>query len=250
MLENRIKLAKDLLNERGNFFLNIDDNGSMYARMLLDDIFGKENFKNEIIWCYEKPGSPIDRLKNNHSTILFYAVSKNSVFNQIYVPRSGETTLTRREGRFETNYEGKISPDWWIDIPSFATMMTAGERTVHNLGVYFATQQPEKLLKRIIQISDTGSNSDIILDFFAGSGVTIAVAHKLRKKWIGIELGEHFYTIVLPRMKKVLVYDKTGISRDKDVKEKYNENNAGGFFKYQVLEQFEDTIGNIEEWKS
>jgi adenine specific DNA methylase Mod len=246
MLENRIRLAKELLNEKGNFFLNIDENGYMYARILLDEIFEKNSFRNEIIWCYEKPGSPADRLKNNHSIILFYAVSENSVFNQIYVPRKGEIALTKREGRFETNYEGKIAPDWWIDIPSFATAMTAGERTVHSLGVHFATQQPEKLLKRIIQMSDTGSNSDIILDFFAGSGVTIAVAHKLRRKWIGIEMGEHFYTIILPRMKKVLAYDESGISKEKDVKEKYNENNAGGFFKYFELEQFEQTLRNMK----
>ena len=61
-----------------------------------------------------------------------------------------------------------------------------------------------------------------------------------------MEMGEHFYTVVLPRMKKVLAYDKSGISKEKDVKEKYNKNTAGGFFKYQVLEQYEDSLDNIE----
>jgi adenine-specific DNA-methyltransferase len=84
------------------------------------------------------------------------------------------------------------------------------------------------------------------MDFFLGSGTTTAVAHKLKRKWIGVEMGEHFWTIVLPRMKKVLYYDKSGISKEKDVKEKYNENNAGGFFKYQIIEQYEDTLDNIE----
>jgi len=59
-------------------------------------------------------------------------------------------------------------------------------------------------------------------------------------------MGEHFWTVVLPRMKKVLAYDKSGISKEKDVKEKYNEKSAGGFFKYQILEQYEDTLDNIE----
>ncbi|MGB9877916.1 MAG: site-specific DNA-methyltransferase, partial [bacterium] len=63
-----------------------------------------------------------------------------------------------------------------------------------------------------------------------------------KRKWIGVEMGEHFYSIVLPRMKKVLFYDKSGISKEKDVKEKYNENNAGGFFKYYELEQYEDVL--------
>jgi len=84
------------------------------------------------------------------------------------------------------------------------------------------------------------------MDFFLGSGTTTAVAHKLGRKWIGVEMGEHFWTVVLPRMKKVLAYDKSGISKEQDVKEKYNEKTAGGFFKYQVLEQYEDVLDNLE----
>jgi len=68
------------------------------------------------------------------------------------------------------------------------------------------------------------------MDFFLGSGTTTAVAQKLRRKWIGIEMGDHFWTVIIPRMKKVLFYDKSGISKDKDVKKIYNENQAGGFF--------------------
>jgi adenine specific DNA methylase Mod len=82
------------------------------------------------------------------------------------------------------------------------------------------------------------------MDFFSGSGTTIAVAHKLKRKWIGIEMGEHFYSVILPRMKRVLAHDKSGISKEKDVKEKYNEKNAGGFFKYYELEQYEETLAN------
>ena len=108
------------------------------------------------------------------------------------------------------------------------------------IGLYFETQKPEKLLKRVIEtVSNEG---DLVMDFFLGSGTTTAVAHKLRRKWIGVEMGEHFYSVVLPRMKKVLAYDKSGISKEKDVKEKYNENNAGGFFKYYELEQYEDVL--------
>ncbi|MFN4220626.1 MAG: DNA methyltransferase, partial [bacterium] len=119
-------------------------------------------------------------------------------------------------------------------------------------GWSFPTENSEILLKRVIE-STTNTpdpskegNRDIVMDFFLGSGTTTAVAHKLGRKWIGIEMGEHFWTVVLPRMKKVLFYDKSGISKEKDVKEKYNENNAGGFFKYQILEQYEDTLDNIE----
>jgi len=67
------------------------------------------------------------------------------------------------------------------------------------------------------------------MDFFLGSGTTTAVAHKLGRKWIGVEMGEHFWTVVLPRMKKVLAYDKSGISKEQDVKETYNEKLLVGF---------------------
>ncbi|MGC8843275.1 MAG: DNA methyltransferase, partial [bacterium] len=104
----------------------------------------------------------------------------------------------------------------------------------------FPTENSEILLKRVIE--STSQEGDLVMDFFLGSGTTCAVAHKLKRKWIGVEMGEHFYSIVLPRMKKVLFYDKSGISKEKDVKEKYNENNAGGFFKYYELEQYEDVL--------
>jgi len=102
----------------------------------------------------------------------------------------------------------------------------------------FPTQNPETLLRLFILSSS--KEKGIILDFFLGSGTTTAVAHKLGRKWIGVEMGEHFYTIVLPRMKKVLAYDKSGIS--KDVK----EYEGGGFFKYYELEQYEEALANCK----
>jgi len=237
-LENRLALSKKFLKESGTIFVNSDDKSNSYTRFLLDTIF--VHFQNEIIWSYEKPGSGEKKLKNNHSNIYFYSKNDDYLFNTLYVPRMYETELTKREGRFSVSYEGKISPDWWIDIPSFATAMTAGERTIKMLGKNFTTQLPEKLLYRILKMAS--NDNDLVMDFFLGSGTTTAVAHKLKRKWIGVEMGEHFYTIVLPRMKKVLAYDKSGISKERDVQEKYNENNAGGFFKYFDLEQYEQTL--------
>ncbi len=89
-----------------------------------------------------------------------------------------------------------------------------------------------------VRYSSTNSFTKYFADFFLGSGTTTAVAHKLGKKWIGVEMGEHFYSVVLPRMKKVLAYDKSGIS--KEVK----EYQGGGFFKYYELEQYEEALAN------
>jgi hypothetical protein len=118
----------------------------------------------------------------------------------------------------------------WLDIPGYS--VTTG----------FKTENSEILLKRVIE--STSNEGDLVMDFFLGSGTTTAVAHKLKRKWIGVEMGEHFWTVILPRMKKVLAYDKSGISKEEDVKEKYNEKNVGGFFKYYELEQYEETLNN------
>ena len=128
--------------------------------------------------------------------------------------------------------EFKILDSNWTDIQSYSTTWN------------FKTENSEILLKRVIE--STSNEGDLVMDFFLGSGTTTAVAHKLKRKWIGIEIGEHFYTVALPRMKKVLAYDKSGISKERDVKEKYNENNAGGFFKYYELEQYEDTLKKVK----
>ena len=102
----------------------------------------------------------------------------------------------------------------------------------------FTTENSEELLQRVIET--TSNKNNLIFDFFLGSGTTTAVSHKLSRKWLGVEMGEHFYTVVLPRMKRVLAYDKSGIS--KEVK----EYQGGGFFKYYELEQYEEALANCK----
>jgi len=116
--------------------------------------------------------------------------------------------------------------------------------TGYKFGSEFQTENSEEVIKRVIE--STTNKGDLVMDFFLGSGTTTAVAHKLGRKWIGVEMGEHFWTVVLPRMKKVLAYDKSGISKEQDVKETYNEKTAGGFFKYYELEQYEDVLRNAK----
>lgn len=150
--------------------------------------------------------------------------------NWIGCPNCGNKTDVRVEYLLSPTEEKQIDSNW-TDIPGYSS------------GWGFSTENSEILLKRIIE--STSNEFDLVVDFFLGSATTIAVAHKLKRKWIGIEMGEHFYTVVLPRMKKVLAYDKSGISKEKDIKERYNEKNAGGFFKYYDLEQYEDVLKNM-----
>ncbi len=114
--------------------------------------------------------------------------------------------------------------DNWKDIPSY-------ESTVG-----FRTQNSEILLARVIEA--TSEPGQLVLDFFLGSGTTIAAAHKLGRKWIGIEMGAHFDSVVLPRMKKVLAGERSGISKQVGWR-------GGGFFKYFELEQYEDILRRV-----
>jgi len=129
--------------------------------------------------------------------------------------------------------EGMKLNDIWTDISA----VMGGSREYLN----FDTQKPEALVKRIILASSNAN--DIVLDFFLGSGTTTAVAQKLKRKWIGIEIGNYFEWLVLPRMKEVLAgfgkHEPCGISREENWQ-------GGGFFKYHTLEQYEDALENIE----
>ncbi|MFZ8860963.1 MAG: DNA methyltransferase, partial [Thermocrinis sp.] len=274
--------AKELLNERGSIFVRCDYNGNMYVRLLMNEIFGEENFRNEIV-VKRTTGLPKRELLNMEvetEYLIYYAKNAEKLlFNQLWEDRepqwmpvmikynrggpTGKPIVI--EGKIYNPPEGyswaiggqiaerlykegrlKIIDDKpyvlidkktvgsnWTDIPGYVSPPRWG----------FSTENHEKLLKRAIEM--TSNEGDLVMDFFLGSGTTTAVAHKLKRKWIGVEMGEHFWTVVLPRMKKVLAYDKTGISKEKDVKDKYNERNAGGFFKYYEIEQFEDTLAKM-----
>jgi len=281
MLENRLRLAKELLNERGGIFVRCDYRGNMYVRLLMNEIFGAENFRNEIVINRTLAKQVVEKqfASQTESLFLFSKTDRFSInivertiepkwyplmhfpradnkpriiLGRTFYPPKGrrwalsqeriDSFVIRNKVRINENleyidcfgnkikgvpellYDSEVVGNEWLDIPSYAQVQ------------HFPTENSEILLKRVIE--STSNEGDLVMDFFLGSGTTTAVAHKLKRKWIGIEIGEHFWTIVMPRMKKVLFYDKTGISKEKDVKEKYNEKTAGGFFKYQVLEDF------------
>ncbi|MGB9795193.1 DNA methyltransferase [Fervidobacterium gondwanense] len=316
MLENRLRLARELLKDEGSIFVRCDYNGNWIVRPLMNEIFGEENFRNEIIvgrtktapyigTAPEKAGVSFKSLMVVYDNLYLYSKGNNffnrfsegiitekresywkdfkTFFDRDYnryellgiVPEKGCSWMWRKEVAEEAikNYQEylKIAESENISLEEYwertgrklnfikkegntlKYWVPPSKNVSHNnwsdLEGYgrrwkFPTENSEILLKRVIQ--STSNEGDLVLDFFLGSGTTTATAHKLRRKWIGIEMGEHFYTVILPRMKKVLAYDKSGISKEKDVKEIYNEKNAGGFFKYYDLEQYEEILRNVE----
>ncbi len=288
LLENRLRIARDWLNEKGSIFVRCDYNGNWIVRCLMDEIFGRENFTNEIQINRSKiarEGSSLNRFATATDSIFYYRVNSiKSKFNPIFKSRGRESNWIQMHSpyQYKTNIErtilGKIflppkGRHWSftqekinrlekenrIRINTEKTYIDLNNNEVKGMPEYlesemapcdsnwtdipgysqtqgFQTENSEILLKRVIE--STSNEKDIIMDFFLGSGTTTAVAHKLGRKWIGVEMGEHFYDVILPRMKKVLAYDKSGIS--KEVK----DYQGGGFFKYYELEQYEETLDN------
>lgn len=257
LMENRLELAKQVLHNEGSIYLHLDENADYLGRFLMNEKF---IYRREIIWNTSPLNIAGFKTKTDNwiyatGMILFYTKSQKYFFNTLHyeIPKfikgyfkyDGEDEFGKyrmsRYGQkiYSSEEKGDAISNIWNDILSFNYVATAADESWK-----FFTQKPERLLRRIIEASS--KKGDVVADFFLGSGTTTAVAHKLGRKWIGIEMGEYFWTVVLPRMKKVLAYDKSGISKEQDVKEIYNEKTAGGFFKYQVLEQYEDSLDNIE----
>ncbi|MCQ2834182.1 site-specific DNA-methyltransferase [Helicobacter pylori] len=244
LMHNRLELAYDFLSSQGSFYLHLDNNANYLGRMLLNDIFGKENFRNEIIWYYSnKMANSGNSFAKNTETILNYSKNEEYIFYRQKEPRSEPVLLSKREERdgknmrardengkviYELSHERYVDTLW--NIPIIGSTSTERVKNNENL-----TQKPEKLLERIIQVSS--DENSIILDFFAGSGTTCAVAHKLKRKYIGIEMGEHFDSVILPRLKKVMGGFKSGAAKGF---------NGGGVMKVYALESYEEILRKIK----
>ena len=189
MLYPRLVLMRELLSEKGSIYVHIDWHVGHYVKLLLDDIFGKECFQNEIIWHYIKGASGNDRFGRKHNTILFYSKSEAKIFNRdaIGIPYNPETLARaqRGEARYNISAEelmerGKNPGDVWMDIPPIQG------NSLENTS--YATQKPQALLERIIKASS--NEGDLVCDFFGGSGTTAAVAERLGRRWITTDIGK------------------------------------------------------------
>jgi len=189
MIYERLKLMKDLLADDGSIYIHCDYRVVGYMRLILDEVFGKNNLVNEIIWCYRQGGRAIDTYSRKHDTILWFTKNQgNHLFyaDNIRVPYEGtggyQTSgkgVTINGKIYKPNELGKIPEDWW-DIAAIPPM--SAER------IEYPTQKPEELISRII--SGGSKEGDLVADFFMGSGTTLAVAEKLGRKWIGSDLGK------------------------------------------------------------
>jgi len=225
MIYERLKLIKNLLTEDGSILVHCDWRLNSSLRLVLDEIFGENNFKNEIIWKRGsmKGGKAIsNHIGRNHDTIFWYTKSDNFTFNKQYIPYSEDYIKERyknndNDGRgpytdqpigprtkesieklrkdnriFKTRTGNERLKFYLNEMPGIALDCIWNNlnevNSMANENLRYPTQKPEQLIKRIIEICS--NPEDLVADFFCGSGTTLAVAEKLNRKWIGCDLGK------------------------------------------------------------
>ena len=189
-----------VLKDTGSIYLHIDHTAHAYVKTMMDAVFGRKNFRNEIVWGYEKPRPSYKQWRRNHDTILFYTKTKDNVFHTQRVPKLDGTFEKRKPFKrpdgtvWHPKEPGKAAGDWWYDIPSFATRMSAKERTG------YPTQKPLKLYARMVAASS--NPDDIVLDPFAGCATTCVAAEQLGRRWIGIDIREEAEAVTFERLER------------------------------------------------
>lgn len=254
-MKNRLEVAKALLSEDGNIFVHLDNNEAHYMKVLMDEVFGGKNFVEEYVWSYgSASGGRAAGAKpvNIHDYIIQYAKNYSSrTQNKLYTPYSQKYVdewfkFTDEDGRkYQRRMRGKDANGesvWvkqyldeskgvpltsvWADIQQvYADPRAYKEGMEHatELAKGFSGQKPEKLLQRILEMST--SEGDLVLDYHLGSGTTARVAHKMNRRYIGLE--QMFYGDIDPinRLQKVIAGDQAGISKSVDWQ-------GGGSFVY------------------
>ena len=293
LLENRLTLARDFLSDDGSIFVRCDYNGNWIVRCLLDSVFGKERFCNQIaVGKSAKITEDITKYHSDYDSLFFYANSSEYTFRPVKIKRKerkwqplhlsgvrwspiaeqhiklfSAVNLKKENGnKYKTRAriilgEEMLPPEgrhWALSQDAIFAAEASGEirmsdsgnpealqgkykkltdNWTDNVGYArdwgFSTENHELVLMRVMySVSD---ENEFVFDFFAGSGTTQAVAQKLGRKWLGAEMGAHFDTVILPRLKKVLAGHQSGISKETNYK-------GGGAFKYYALEQYEETL--------
>ena len=210
-LYERLQIMRDLLSERGSIYIHLDWHAGQYAKTLIDEIFGHNYFRNEIIWHYRTGNLSKNQFQRKHDNIFFYSKSNNLTFNvleqkeyyaDLYGPDFKPSFEGRKQGKDDRGIYRMATVDSVWDISAVFTL--SKEHLPYD------TQKPEALLERIIRASS--NEGDLVADFFCGSGTTCAVAEKLGRRWIGVDLGR--YALHTTRKRLLEIEDSKSLTNE------------------------------------
>ena len=217
----RLLEMKRVLKDTGSIYLHCDPTMSHYLKLVMDAVFGKSNFQNEIVWCYEIGGRSKKQFSSKHDVLLFYSKSKSYNFNadavrlerrrthmKTEIDEHGNEWQVKRDKKSGKVYKyavnaGALCPDWWTGIQQL------NREEKERVG--YPTQKPLALLRRIIEASS--NDGDVILDPFCGCATACIAAEQLQRQWAGIDISPKAAELVEIRMRKELDLFYQGIVR-------------------------------------
>ena len=212
MMAVRVLEMHRILKPTGSLFYHCDHSMSHYVKIMLDIIFGLDNFKNNIVWCYTSGGASKKQFSKKHDDIFFYTKSNKFKFNHTSKGARepfGETSIKMHFNKIDENGrnyrkvgksiyyadEGRIRTDWWTDIKS-----QDASSPLSNEYTGYPTQKPLSLLERIIDVAS--NEGDMVLDPFCGCATACVAAEKLNRQWVGIDLWSEAHEIIGTRLDK------------------------------------------------
>lgn len=222
LIEKTLIQSKRVLKNTGSVFLHCDKTASHNIRIILDKVFGKENFQSEIVWSYKRWSNAKKGLLNSHQIIFFYSKTENFKFNTLYTDYSATTNLDQILQDRERNENGKsvykrdengiailgkekkgvpLSDVW--EIPYLNPK--AKERTG------YPTQKPVLLLNQIINIAT--DEGDLVLDPFCGSGTTCVSAKFLKRNFIGIDISKDAVELANSRLEEMIISESSLLNK-------------------------------------
>lgn len=217
-MRERLIYLRELLAEDGSIYIHLDQKMSHYVKIIMDEVFGKVGFKNEIVWRYRRMPAPSKNFQKMHDTILRYTKSNFPIFNQLFEPNSPSTLKAFGNKKIITTFKEtgekivtatgdesqgtRMSDVWEI---SYIQGSASSERSD---GSYYPTQKPETLIGRIISASS--NEGDFVMDCFGGSGTTGAVAEKLGRRWIMCDFGKHAIYTMQKRLLRIAESKRLG----------------------------------------
>ena len=204
-LKIRVRQMHRILKDTGSIFLHCDHHASHYIKsQILDDhlLFGRNNFRNEIIWSYQRWTAGSSAFQRTHDNILFYSKSKDFKFNVLTEKYSEKSA--HKAKRYTKVEEGKLIQNYTEDTIREKSMRDVWDISILNSQakerIGYPTQKPEALLQRIIECAT--NEGDVVLDPFVGGGTTVAVADRMNRKWIGIDQSVMAIKVTDLRLKK------------------------------------------------
>ncbi len=214
-----------VLKETGSIFLHCDPTMGHYLKLLMDSIFGRTNFRNEIVWCYTGPGSPgMRQFNRKHDTIFWYSKGEAWCFNAdaVRVSHHGKTIDNFKEGlqgsgfvaeTYDLSDQGKVPETWWAQAKGNGLAIAARQKKQY---VGYPTQKPFALLERIIRASS--NPGDVVLDPFCGCATTCVAADAYGRHWTGIDISSKAAELVRQRIDDLTrrIVHRTDIPRRTD----------------------------------